>query len=290
MKFVLSSIFAAALLTLTGCPEEPPQRLMLRDHTDADGLIKALPDTLRSDARFTAAIRALRAGYPEDFVGVAIAPHAPVQMLFATGASFPYDDGRSKTFEQQLDAPDVKDMFSQVYPLTNPTDRMGGISILGGFRIEAMFMAIYGENEATVAKNCGQVDFCGNQVVFNRRNGAAEALRAVSAELTELSKTHPEIRTYVQDLGGTFNWRKIAGTDHLSNHSFGTAIDLNVKKSAYWRWQPASAMSTFSRLDFPQPIIEAFERHQFIWGGKWYHFDTMHFEYRPGLFAYARLR
>ena len=114
MKFVLSSIFAAALLTLTGCPEEPPQRLMLRDHTDADGLIKALPDTLRSDARFTAAIRALRAGYPEDFVGVAIAPHAPVQMLFATGASFPYDDGRSKTFEQQLDAPDVKDMFSQV--------------------------------------------------------------------------------------------------------------------------------------------------------------------------------
>jgi hypothetical protein len=49
-------------------------------------------------------------------------------------------------------------------------------------------------------------------------------------------------------------------------------------------------MSTFSRLDFPQPIIEAFERHQFIWGGKWYHFDTMHFEYRPGLFAYARLR
>jgi hypothetical protein len=63
MKFVLSSIFAATLLTLTGCPEEPPQRLMLRDHTDADGLIKALPDALRSDARFTAAIRALRAGY-----------------------------------------------------------------------------------------------------------------------------------------------------------------------------------------------------------------------------------
>ena len=27
------------------------------------------------------------------------------------------------------------------------------------------------------------------------------------------------------------------------------------------------------------------ERHGFIWGGKWYHYDTLHFEYRPGLLA-----
>ena len=26
-----------------------------------------------------------------------------------------------------------------------------------------------------------------------------------------------------------------------------------------------------------------FERHGFIWGGKWHHYDTMHFEYRPEL-------
>jgi hypothetical protein len=26
-----------------------------------------------------------------------------------------------------------------------------------------------------------------------------------------------------------------------------------------------------------------FEKHGFIWGGKWYHYDTMHFEYRPEL-------
>ena len=30
-------------------------------------------------------------------------------------------------------------------------------------------------------------------------------------------------------------------------------------------------------------IVEIFERHGFIWGGKWYHYDTMHFEYRPEL-------
>ena len=33
----------------------------------------------------------------------------------------------------------------------------------------------------------------------------------------------------------------------------------------------------------PHKIVEIFERHGFIWGGKWYHYDTMHFEYRPEL-------
>jgi hypothetical protein len=33
----------------------------------------------------------------------------------------------------------------------------------------------------------------------------------------------------------------------------------------------------------PEEIVAIFEKHGFIWGGKWYHFDTMHFEYRPEL-------
>src|SRR5262245_1812136 len=28
-----------------------------------------------------------------------------------------------------------------------------------------------------------------------------------------------------------------------------------------------------------------FEKYGFIWGGHWYHYDTMHFEYRPELLA-----
>jgi len=31
----------------------------------------------------------------------------------------------------------------------------------------------------------------------------------------------------------------------------------------------------------PQSVVDAFERQGFIWGGKWNHYDTMHFEYRP---------
>ena len=40
---------------------------------------------------------------------------------------------------------------------------------------------------------------------------------------------------------------------------------------------------------YPREIVAAFEAQGFIWGGKWYHYDIMHFEYRPELLAKARL-
>jgi hypothetical protein len=40
---------------------------------------------------------------------------------------------------------------------------------------------------------------------------------------------------------------------------------------------------------YPWEIVAAFEEQGFIWGGKWYHYDTIHFEYRPELLAKARL-
>jgi D-alanyl-D-alanine carboxypeptidase len=39
----------------------------------------------------------------------------------------------------------------------------------------------------------------------------------------------------------------------------------------------------FHRNRLPFDIVQIFEKHGFIWGGKWGHFDTMHFEYRPEL-------
>jgi len=31
--------------------------------------------------------------------------------------------------------------------------------------------------------------------------------------------------------------------------------------------------------------VKVFKKHGFIWGGNWYHFDGMHFEYRPEFLA-----
>ena len=63
-----------------------------------------------------------------------------------------------------------------------------------------------------------------------------------------------------------------------SAHSYGIAIDLNDALSDYWRWEKSGW-----RNRIPQAIVDAFEAEGFIWGGRWYHFDTMHFEYRPEL-------
>jgi len=57
-------------------------------------------------------------------------------------------------------------------------------------------------------------------------------------------------------------------------------IDINVKYSAYWRWNKGKYRY---RNSIPYAIVKAFEDNGFIWGGKWYHYDTMHFEYRPEL-------
>ena len=51
-----------------------------------------------------------------------------------------------------------------------------------------------------------------------------------------------------------------------------------------WKWvKPDADGKRPYRNRFPLEVVEVFERHGFIWGGKWAHFDTMHFEYRPEL-------
>jgi D-alanyl-D-alanine carboxypeptidase len=272
----------------------PPSAPSLSDRTerfdyrgDTRGFIQSLPASLGKKDKLIPVLTALATGYPKEFQGLEVGPDERV-MVCAAGRKFVYDDGTTKTFEERLDHSDIEDMFYQTYPLTNPTDRLPKDFDPGRYRMEAFFLALYGASKAEVARNCVAVEFCGSSVKFNGRCGAADALRSVSADLDKAFAQKPELRVYVQKLAGTFNWRKIAGTERLSNHSFGTAIDLNVAKAAYWRWQPPAQLETFSRRNWPNEIVEAFERHGFIWGGKWWHFDTMHFEYRPEIIAYAR--
>ena len=90
---------------------------------------------------------------------------------------------------------------------------------------------------------------------------------------------------------GTFNWRKVAGTGRMSVHASAAAIDFNLPEGLgrYWRWDgcrqdavckyPAAVLAN----DALKEIVRIFEDHGFIWGGKWYHYDAMHFEFRPEL-------
>jgi hypothetical protein len=89
-------------------------------------------------------------------------------------------------------------------------------------------------------------------------------------------------------MSGIYNCRPIAETNRLSVHAFGAAIDINAKLSDYWLWAKRPDGSIAWHNQIPREIVEIFERHGFIWGGRWYHFDTMHFEYRPELIALAK--
>ena len=109
---------------------------------------------------------------------------------------------------------------------------------------------------------------------FTGRYGAAEALRRVSEALDN----HPEWAPYLKG-ASTLNWRKISGTNRLCAHSFGIAIDIHVEHADYWRWSKSGDY----RNRIPEGLVAVFEQNGFIWGGRWSHFDTMHFEYRPEL-------
>ncbi|MBA2649214.1 MAG: M15 family metallopeptidase [Legionella sp.] len=105
-----------------------------------------------------------------------------------------------------------------------------------------------------------------------------------------LVSKHPEYLPYLDNPGGTFNWRFIAGTTRLSPHSFGMTIDINSELSNYWQWdlkkegRPIDENEPLVyKNNIPWEIVAVFEKNGFIWGGRWYHYDSMHFEYRPEL-------
>jgi hypothetical protein len=192
------------------------------------------------------------------------------------GEQVPFDDGKHKSFDELLAAPDVKDIFAIPY-------RPGPIRPVevenedpGRVRIEAILLATYGPNPAREQE---RTRFLGLPVRVHRK--IVPALARVAERLEHARRADPKLAPFLTRLSGGFAERKIAGTDRTSAHAFGIAIDLDKTKSHYWRWSRRPGW----RNRIPQAIVDAFEAEGFIWGGRWYHYDTMHFEYRPELFG-----
>ncbi|MGH6847271.1 MAG: M15 family metallopeptidase [Methylocella sp.] len=155
----------------------------------------------------------------------------------------------------------------------------------GRIRNEAFFTKMYGNCEkGEVVPRMRAVQWMpsyqGGIVMVTTVNGVADKLEAV---VRDLEKLHSTLMKDLVPSGGTYNCRHIAGTQRRSMHAYGAALDINTKYSDYWCWpMPKHGLIQY-RNKIPFEIVDAFERHGFIWGGKWYHFDTMHFEYRPEL-------
>ena len=206
-------------------------------------------------------------------------------LLLADGSTILYDDLKEKSFIERMDKPDVEDMFSQPYDTSvwSPTRNYDP----GRVRNEELLKYMYGKNEAKARKGLVRVKWFKQQILFSGANGAADSLAAVAKELTELPAS---FQKYF-DNSSTFYWRTVRGSKRLSAHSFGIAIDICTKFSDYWRWKnpgkgEEDSLKYTNRI--PKEIIQIFEKHGFISGARWYHFDTMHFEFRPDLLQASR--
>lgn len=191
-------------------------------------------------------------------------------------------------FTQRLKTASVADQLSQIYPLNfNPPTQYQDA---GRLRSDEFFMAMYGSTESAVKANLVKVYWkpANKNLTFTKINGAAEQLKKVGDEIAQ----NPALSRYVATSLGTFNFRKIAGTNRLSTHSFGIAVDFHLPKHLhkYWRWdgctsedKPCPYPTAILQDQNLNKVVQVFEKHGFIWGGKWASYDTPHFEYRPEL-------
>lgn len=199
------------------------------------------------------------------------------------GSKTIFDDKKVRSLEELDETPDVEDMFKYTYR-TGKIDTPATNHDPGRIRDKSFFKKMYGKTQKEVESKLVTITWMPKTVNKKIRvtsvNGVDKKLKAISDELEAL----PELKKYLNNPAGGYMWRNILGTDNLSPHSFGICFDVNVNQSHYWRWDYKNDKKHLNfKNKIPVKVVEIFEKHGFIWGGRWYHYDTMHFEYRPEL-------
>ena len=206
-------------------------------------------------------------------------------LIMANNSKLMYTESKEiKSHSELINSNNIGDIFAYSY-IRGAIKKIPRNHDPGRIRSEDLLKAMYGTTPADVQKNLTTIRWCpkltNKKLKITKINGVDSQLQKVSDELDN----HPELKDYLLN-SSTFYWRKIKGSNRLSTHSFGIAIDLNTKYSNYWQWDCRCSSETAAlgyKNQIPQLIVDIFEKHGFIWGGKWYHYDTMHFEYRPEL-------
>lgn len=229
----------------------------------------------------------LMMAYPGFVAGVEQDKNDMVYLVMKSGSKILYDDRKDKNNIEKLNNPDLQDMMEQVYPLNDITTLMPEGFDPGRRRVYKLLREVYGKTREEIKSNLTCISFGYRKYLFNRMNNAASELMSAVLDVISAAKKSIKLYGFLFPSGGTFNYRYIAGTGLLSVHSFGTGIDLATDRKDYWKW--ATRSQGAQRLEiYPLEIVRIFEKHNFIWGGKWGHFDLMHYEYRPELILKAK--
>lgn len=242
------------------------------------GPVKALQNdyniTMKQD------ILCLMMAYKNYIVDIKKDNNEDVYLITASGKKVLYDDKKKKSFEEKLNNTDLQDMMEQPYPRESIDKVMDKNMDPGRFRVYPLLKEVYGVNKSAVEGNLKKVNLGYGNFQFNGNNDASKSLENVMRELIPLSQKRSDISRCLFPGSGTFNYRCISGTSLLSPHAFGIAIDLARDRRDYWKWVSKEEGDKRIR-EYPKDMVEIFEKNNFVWGGKWSHFDILHFEYRP---------
>jgi hypothetical protein len=159
--------------------------------------------------------------------------------------------------------------------------------------------SLWGRTDPEIRGHGGPTTFLDHKMFVN--DLLIDALAAVEEDILEAATDNSSVATWIDELNITYSFidREIAGSPTRSHHAWGMAIDLVPNsyggRAAYWQWSRVYDSEGWHRIPLerrwspPQTVIGIFERHGFVWGGKWTHFDNIHFEYRPEILLYNRL-
>jgi hypothetical protein len=160
-------------------------------------------------------------------------------------------------------------------------------------------VSLWGHTETQIRRHGRSITFLGHRMFVNEL--LVDPLAAVEQDVRMAASSDPAVASGADDISVTYSFinREIAGSPTRSYHAWGMAIDLVPTsyggRHVYWRWSRVFDREGWDQIPLeerwspPEPVIEIFERHGFVWGGKWPHFDDIHFEYRPEIILYNRL-
>ncbi len=155
-----------------------------------------------------------------------------------------------------------------------------------------------GRSKKEIIKQLKRTIFLGQEIWAHKR--IVKALKNVERKILETSQSDLATNKFLKKMAHCwcFNWRPIKDSGKLSNHSWGTAIDVVPKNyrnyKIYWYWEASKnpkwmLIPPERRWAPPAKVVQAFQSEGFIWGGNWHIWDTMHFEYRPELLYISKI-
>jgi hypothetical protein len=248
-------------------------------------------DDLRNDPRVRAFVQAYRSvidsvTYGEDDVVFALGDRA----IHFQGGRMLEEDGLNR----RKDCDPIFYRYS-LDPLTEPPP----LPTNNPTYCTDVLESLWGRTDGQIRSHGQSITFLDHRMFLN--NLLVDPLAAVERDILAAARGDESVATWIDELNITYSFidREIDGSSTRSQHAWGMAVDFVPDsyggRDVYWRWSRVYDRDGWHRIPLerrwspPGAVIEIFERHGFVWGGKWPHFDNMHFEYRPEILLYNRL-